>query len=124
MGNDKPLSTISIGSITEAMKMLILAQNDVPTTTVQNCFKKAGFSDEEKDDFDDPFSTFKHSIEELQSREETLVPDDVTCDDILAFDEEVVVTQEILTDEMIVAEMRADKSDTNEERGKRRQPGS
>ena len=79
-------------SINEAMKMLILAWH-VSTTTVQNCFKKTGFSDEEKGvDSDDPFSTLKQSIEQLQSRDETLVPDDVTCDDILAFDDEVAVT--------------------------------
>ena len=88
--NDKPLLTISIN---KAMKMLILAWHDVSTTTVQNCFKKTGFSDEEKGvDSDDLFSTFKQSIEQLQSRDETLIPDDVTCDDILAFDDEVAVT--------------------------------
>ena len=32
-----------------------------------------------------------------------LVPDDVTCDEILTFDDEVAVTREILIDEMIVA---------------------
>ena len=46
-------------------------------------FKKGGFSDE--------------------SRDETFVPDDVTCDEILTFDDEVAVTREILIDEMIVA---------------------
>ena len=65
------------------MKMLILGWDHVITTTVPKRFKKGGFSDE--------------------SRDETFVPDDVTCDEILTFDDEVAVTREILIDEMIVA---------------------
>ena len=39
----------------------------------------AGFSDEEKDDYsDNPFSALKYSIEQLQSRDETLIPDNVS----------------------------------------------
>ena len=59
INNDKPLPTILV---TEVMKMLFLAWDDeiVSTTTVQRCFKKPGFSDEEKDgDSNDPFSTLK-----------------------------------------------------------------
>ena len=55
--NDKSLPTISV---TEVMKMFILAWGDVSITTVQRCFKKPSFSDEEKNsDFNGPFSTFK-----------------------------------------------------------------
>ena len=59
INNDKPLPTILV---TEVMKMLFLAWDDVivSTTTVQRCFKKPSFSDEEKDgDSNDPFSTLK-----------------------------------------------------------------
>ena len=39
----------------------------------------AAFSDEEKDDYSDhPFSALKYSIEQLQSRDETLIPDNVS----------------------------------------------
>ena len=76
------------------------------------CVKKAGFSDDVKDDdSDNPFSTLKHSIEQLQSRDETLVPGNIRCNNIL-------LTQEILTDEIIVAEMWADESDIKEEEEK------
>ena len=61
--DDKPLPTTSI---IEVMKMLVPTWDDVSTTTVQKYFKKS-FSD---DDSDDPFSTSKHSIEQLQSRDE------------------------------------------------------
>lgn len=62
-------------SIIEAMQMLIFLWDDVFTiwddvftTAVQKCLKKAGFSDEEKENnSDDPFSTLKHTIEQLQS---------------------------------------------------------
>ena len=42
----------------------------------------------------------------------------MVCNNILTFDDEVAVTQEILIDEMIVAEMRAYESDTKEEEEK------
>ena len=44
-----------------------------------------------------------------------MVLDDVMRDDILIFDDEVVL---ILTDEMIAPEMQADESDTKEEEEK------
>ena len=43
-----------------------------------------------------------------------MVSGDVTCDYILIFDDEVPVTQEILTDEMIVSE-RTHEPNANEE---------
>lgn len=97
-------------SIIEAMQMLIFLWDDVFTTAVQKCLKKAGFSDEEKENPDDPFSTLKHSIEQLQPWEESLVFDDVSCNDFLSFDGEVAVTQDTLTREMIVEEMQVDES--------------
>ena len=63
------------------------------------------------DDSDNPFSTLRHSIEQLQSRDETLVPGNIRRNNIL-------LTQEILTDEMIVAEICADESDIKEEEEK------
>ena len=60
--NDKPLTTISIIG---AMKMLILALGCVYINSAK-LLQKAGLFDEEKDDdSDDPFSTFKHKIEQL-----------------------------------------------------------
>ena len=44
-----------------------------------------------------------------------MVSDHVTCDDILIFDDQVVVTQKLLNNEMIVAEMRADEWYTKKE---------
>ena len=55
--------------------------------------QKDGFSGMEQDDESNyPFSTLKHYIEQLQSQDETLVPNYVTCDDILTFDDEVAAT--------------------------------
>ena len=36
-----------------------------------------------------------------------MVPDDVNCDDILTFYDEVAVAQDILTDETFVAEIQS-----------------
>ena len=47
---------------------------------------------EQDDKSNYPFSTLKHYIEQLQSQDETLVPNYVTCDDILTFDDEVAAT--------------------------------
>ena len=51
--NEKSLPTILV---IEAMEMLILAWDDVSTTPVQNCFKKASFFNEENDN--DPGDSF------------------------------------------------------------------
>ena len=62
ISNEKPLLSILI---IEAMKMLILAWDDVSTKTVQNCFKNVGYSGEEKyGNSDDLSSTLKNSIEQ------------------------------------------------------------
>ena len=47
---------------------------------------------EQDDESNYPFSTLKHYTEQLQSQDETLVPNYVTCDDILTFDDEVAAT--------------------------------
>ena len=63
INNEKPLPSVLI---IEAMKMLILAWDDVSTKAVQNCFKNIGYCDEEKyGSSDDPSSTLKNSIEQL-----------------------------------------------------------
>ena len=50
-------------------------------------------------DSDDQFSSLKHSIKQLQSREKGLVPDDATCDNILTFDDEVSELTELLQEQ-------------------------
>ena len=58
-------------SILEAMKVLVLAWNDVSNVIIQNCFTKAGFSEEAKDDdSDDPFSTLRNLMEDLRKRDQ------------------------------------------------------
>ena len=63
INNEKLLPKILI---IEAMKMLILAWDDVSTKAVQNCLKNIGYCDEEKyGSSDDPSSTLKNSTEQL-----------------------------------------------------------
>ena len=51
-------------------------------------FQKSRFFNVEKDsDSNDPFATLKDFIEQLQYRDSNLVPDNVTYDDILTFDD-------------------------------------
>ena len=69
-----------------AMKMLVLAWDEVSSKTVQNCFKKACFCHIEGDDLsDDPFSALEDSIRELSRLDESLVPKDLTSDDVASF---------------------------------------
>ena len=99
----KPLPQISMLG---AMKMLLLAWDEVSSKTVQNCFKKACFCHIEGDDLsDDPFSALEDSIRVLSHLDESLVPKDLTSDDVASFDDDLAATQPPLTDEDILADL-------------------
>ena len=75
----KSLPTISF---LDTMKMLVLAQDEIAEKTVQNCIKKAGFSDIKDDDAvaDDPFPMLKDSITQLSILDKTF--EDPTVEDV------------------------------------------
>ena len=99
--------SLPIISLLDAMKMLVLAWDEVTGKIVQNFFKKAGFSEIEDDGAvsDDPFAALKDSITQLSILDKTF--EDVTVEDVAFFDGMLVSTQEPLSDEDILSGLLA-----------------
>ena len=99
------------------MKILVLAWNDVSDTTIQNCFRKAGFSEElgDEDIEDDPFSALKQSLDKLRNRDQQLMPENVMYDDVLHVDDCVAATEAVMSDEMIIQEIREGENENENE---------
>ena len=107
INNDKPLPAISI---LLAKKTLKLLSNDVVQTTIQNCFQKAGFSEELKDEDieDNPVCAFKQPLDELQTQNDQLIPKNIKrnihdVDDRLTA---LTATEAMMADKMIIQEKR------------------
>ena len=115
INSKKLLPTISL---LDAMKMLVLAWDEVTDKTVQNCFKKAGFSEIQDDDAvsDDPFAALKDSITQLSILDKTL--EDVTVEDVAFFDDMLVLIQEPLSDDDILVGLLAVDIDDRHESDK------
>ena len=112
----KSLSKISL---LDVMKMLVLAWDEITDKTIQNCFKKAGFSEIEDGDTvssDDPFVALNDSITQLSILEKTF--EDVTVEDVASFDDMLVSTQEPLTNKDTLACLLALDIDDQHEYGK------
>ena len=64
------------------MKILVLALDEITDQTVQNCFKKASFSEIEDGDAvsDDQFAALKDSITQLSNLNKTF--EDVTVENV------------------------------------------
>ena len=125
-----PVPTISILS---AMVMLEKAWNAVSNKTFSNCFKKASISQKEVErvlnDEDDPFTglddieedtvqTLEANIAVLKEKFVDHVDADITTDDYVDFDIEVMTNHGKLTNQEILAEINGDlneESDDEEE---------
>ena len=115
------------------MVILEKAWNDVSNKTFSNCFKKAGISEKEVErvlnDEDDPFpglndieedtvQTLEANIAVLKERFGDHVDADITTDDYIDFDIEVMTNHGKLTNQEILAEINGDvneESDDEEE---------
>ena len=125
-----PVPTISILS---AMTMLEKACNAVSNNSFTNCFKKAGISEKEVEkvlhDEDDPFvgldkieedtvQTLEANLAILKEKSGDQIDADITSDDYIDFDIEVVTSHGKLTNQEILAEINYDvneESDGEEE---------
>ena len=101
--NEKQIPNISM---LEAMKMLVHSWSEISETTIANCFAKAGFKEGMTDEEDDPFSTLKRSIDQLRQREENLIPNYLTYEDVLTIDDNIAVMGGVMTDKEIVQDIR------------------
>ena len=102
-------------SILEAMKILVLSWGDVTSTTIVNCFKKAGFSEIAVSEDDDPFANLNEALSQLKQRDENAVPDSYSTEDLLSVDDDIVVTAQAPTDAEILEEIRGSKIEEEEE---------
>ena len=99
-GKDLP-----VFSILDAMKMLDLAWQKVKTSTIVNCFAKAGISkDQQKSaqsDDDMPFRDLQNQIKKLGD----FYPPGTTAEDVVSADENVMSTVPLLTNEELIEEV-------------------
>ena len=89
-------------SVLEAIKMLVLSSIEVSETSIINCLLKAEIKEGMPNEDDDSFTALKSSIDQLQQRNENLVPNDFIYKGILTVDNNVAVMGGVMTDEEIV----------------------
>ena len=106
-------------SILRALQLLVALWNEVTKTTIVNCFGKENISAKDQvnaaEDSGDPFKELENDLTELQKLDPTLVPQDLTAQEIVDVDINVITTDNPETDEEILESVRSDKDEeTNE----------
>ena len=99
--NGKQIPSVSV---LEAMKILVLSRSKVSETAIIDCFRKADFKEGVSHENDDPFSESKSSIDQLQQRDENLVPCDFIYEDMLKVDDNTAVMEGVMIYEEVVQE--------------------
>ena len=93
------------------MRMLDLAWQKVKTSTIVNCFAKAGISKDQQisaqSDDDDPSRDLQNQIE----KHGEFYPPGTTAEDDVSADKNVVCTVPLLTDEELIEEMNNENGD-------------
>ena len=102
-------------SILRALQLLVVSWNDVTKTTIVNCFGKANISAKDQvnaaEDSDDPFKELENDLTELRKIDPTLVPQDLTAQEIVDVDINVITTDNPETDEEILESVLSDKDE-------------
>ena len=105
-GQDLPSSSIYL---------LVASWNDVTKTTIVYCFGKAKISAKDQvnaaEDSDDPFKELEDDPTELRKIDPALVPQDLTAQEIVDVDINVITTDNPETDEEILESVRSDKDE-------------
>ena len=116
--NNKPLPKISILS---GMKILADSWEAVTKQTIINCFKKSGISSTGQQDAiadsDDPFKDLQESLDDLREADPSLVPNDLSANDLVTLDDEVIATAPQISNEDIIDEFRKSQDDEAEDDG-------
>ena len=109
-------------NILEAMRMLVRSWDTVSANTINNCFRKAGISEEtqvaSKNDEDDLFKSLDESVSELKSR--GLVDGNLTVDDYVNIDFEVCtietssITDRVILDSILINDYAEEEEETDE----------
>ena len=102
-------------SILRTLQLLVASWNDVTKTTIVNCFGKAKISAKDQanaaEDSDGPFKELENDITELRKIDPTLVPQDLTAQEIVDVDIYVITIDNPETDEEILESVRSDKDE-------------
>ena len=109
-------------NILEAMRMLVRSWDTVSANTINNCFRKAGISEEtqvaSKNDEDDLFKSLDENVSELKSR--GLVDGNLTVDDYVNIDFEVCtietssITDRVILDSILINDYAEEEEETDE----------
>ena len=101
--------------ILRALQLLVASWNDVTKTTIVNCFGKAKIFAKDQvnaaEDSEDPFKELENDLTELRKIDPTLVPQDLTAQEIVDVDINVITTDNPETDEEILESVRSDKDE-------------
>ena len=102
-------------SILRALQLLVASWNDVTKTTIVNCFGKAKISAKDQvnaaEISDDSFQELENDLTELRKIDPTLVPQDLTAQEIVDVDINVITTDNPETGEEILESVRSDKDE-------------
>ena len=102
-------------SILRALQLLAASWNDVTKTTIVNCFGKAKISAKDQvnvaEDNDDTFKELENDLTELRKIDPTLFPQDLTAEEIVDVDINVITNDNPETDEEILESVRSDKDE-------------
>ena len=96
------------------MKMPDLAWQKFKTSTVVNCFAKAGISKKQQnaalEDDDDPFKELQKQMDKLAVCAPNFFPDGITAEDVISADDNVLSTEPLLTDDEIIDDIMDDET--------------
>ena len=102
-------------SILRALQLLVASWNDVTKTTIVNCFGKPKISAKDQvnaaEDSDEPFKELENDLTELRKIDPTLVPQDLTAQEIVYVDINVITTDNPEVDKEILESVRSDKDE-------------
>ena len=102
-------------SILRALQLRRASRNDVIKTTIVNCFGKAKISAKEQinaaENSDDPYKELENDLTGLRKIDPTVVPQDLSAQEIVAVDINVSTTDNLETDEEILESVRLYKDE-------------
>ena len=102
-------------SILRALQLRRASRNDVIKTTIVNCFGKAKISAKEQinaaENSDDPYKELENDLTGLQKIDPTVVPQDLSAQEIVTVDINVSTTDNLETDEEILESVRLYKDE-------------
>ena len=100
--------------------MLTRAWDQVLTTTIVNCFKKAKISAasqiEAINDSDNPFNDLKYQLDKLRRRDSFSLLQSNSVESFVDFDNDVQSSNGVMTEEKVLREVIGDDDDLNEDK--------